>query len=1080
MSTGWAHPAPSQTAMLYLYQSNRLELLARILAEQLRADPLPVLTCEQIAVAHPALAQWLARQLSDALGIVAQTSFPLPAALLWELLDALETRPADAARANRFTPEAMTWAILDRLPGLLPQEGFEQPRRWLADKTEGQTLQFAQRLARCLDRYLVFRPDWIQRWEAGQSATRDDQWQAELWRAMAGESPDHWVRLAARVTRQLGGDRSSIGRLPRRVSLFGVSSLSPGYLELLQQLAEHLDIHLYLLNPSRLYWADSLRRPIQSDQPPLELDADTSELHQELYPELENPLLAALCQQGRQLFAAVAALQPEDGANLFVENDQPSLLAQLQNDLLNHRDGRQSPFQWTHEDRSLRLHSCHGPLREVEVLHDQLLDRFATSDLQPSEVLVLTPDLNTYAPLLQAVFSAPGDRPRIPWHLGDYRPPADNRLAEALMDLLDTREQRLTLQQVAAWLEIPAIARRYGLEGEQARLIDWLRQAGVRWGRDATHRAALGLPAEPAHTWRSGIERLLLGHALADTGADLFEGLRPQDAVEGQDAVLLGGLLEFLDDLFEQLQQTTALRTPEQWVISLQGLIERFTRAEGQELIQLQRLRDALQAWLRQTQLGGFDRACSSDLLLPPLRASLAADPPRGRAQGVSCGALSLHRMVPARLICLIGMNDGVFPRTSPPLGFDLVARRWRFGDRSGVMEDRYLFLELLTSVREALLISWSGQDQRDNSSRPPSILVSELLDYLDGAAVFDQGKARDNLVLRHPLQPFSPRYFGAHPELFSYSASLARALTESRGMPLETGPPLARARTGREPLDQIELSEFERFLAGPTRWFCEQRLAMKLPPEAVQWLDDEPLDFDFFEGHELNLWLVERLRAGRKPEDLIELLRAGNQLPHGNWGLARIETRIGQMQGFAEQLRDLLLPVNRRLPFELDLGVLTISGSLTLTATGQQTLLTHEPWGGTLPGLWLRHLVLQQLEPGAQTEILHPGGKTQFNPVPEAERYLAELVDMLRAGSQRPLPFFPKSARAYVEEMDKSGDEEKAISEARKRFLDGFTNSGEFSKPWHAETFEGEAALNAEFGQLATSVWAPLLEHLE
>ena len=51
----------------------------------------------------------------------------------------------------------------------------------------------------------------------------------------------------------------------------------------------------------------------------------------------------------------------------------------------------------------------HGPMRQCEVLRDQLLAAFERDPtLEPRHVLVMTPDIETYGPLLSAVFARRG------------------------------------------------------------------------------------------------------------------------------------------------------------------------------------------------------------------------------------------------------------------------------------------------------------------------------------------------------------------------------------------------------------------------------------------------------------------------------------------------------------------------------------------------------------------------------------------------------------------------------------------------------------------------------------------------
>lgn len=1070
--------------MLFLHQSNRLETLAAGLARRLAADPPHPLESAVTVVAHPGMGRWLSLQLADALGICANLRFPLPAGFIWEVFARLfDDIPAE----NRFAPAVMTWGILHHLKALQDDPRFAAPSRYLQDGDPLKAYQFASRLALLFDRYLVYRPDWILAWERGDAAVDGDDWQAALWRRLSANGP-HWVHLQERFFAL--GEGEIRGRLPKRVCLFGLPALSPGYLEVLRHLAGFVDVELFLLNPCAEEWSGLVS---EDEMARRELAADGSEL----YLEVGNPILGSLGRQGRDLFNILQDYDPGSGEAVFVAAPEDTVLGRLQNDILRLRGGHRAhpedededaPLPLPRNDRSLQVHACHSPMREAEALYDQLLELFRQDpDLAPADVLVMAPDMDTYAPVLEAVFSEPGDRPAIPYSLSDRGLSAESPLVESFFRLLELPRGRFELDAMAALLEVPAVARRFGLPAaELPRLLHWLQDSGIRWGRDANHRGELGLPAVEQNSWRAGLDRLLLGYAMRGENRILFDGVLPYDEVEGGISDLAGGVAAFADTLFTLQQELQQPLDPAGWAARLNRLIDHCFAPDQEEEAQIQALRDALNALAEEMTLAGYQDALDLEVLLHHLRTLVeqAGGDRRFLAGGVAICALTPMRALPFKAICLVGMNDGAFPRDERPLGFDLMARQFRLSDRSRRADDRYLWLETLISARKHLYLSYTGQDVRDNSSKPPSVLVDELLDYLETRFLVDDGDLRRQLVVRHPLQPFSRRYFADDPRLFSYSPELA-VVAQTRG---DETPRDLLTKPLPEPdaeWRQIELDRLLRFIAGPVRFFLRERLGLQIEAGAEELEPREPRELPFLEGLELEGRMLEACLAGQSPDPLMQLERARGLLPHGGWGEQTFLRLWDEVDAFATETAD-QLPAGPEQILNVhfrDQG-LSLDGSLAgVTAQGLYHCLPRDPWVNERLVLWVRHLALnlQDLpETARHSRWYGPGGVLTLRPL-AAETAAARLGDLLAAyweGLCHPLHLFPKTSWAYMAELHQSSDRDKAMRKAANTWEDGFMGPGERAKPYHQMAFPHAEVLDEAFETLAQGLLGPIFEH--
>ena len=514
--------------MLYVHHSNRLEALLdgliRVTGTDMPGAPASdPFALEVVVVQQPGMGRWITQQLARRTGIAARLAFPSPSTFFWQILRAWR---ADLPEQSAFDREILLWGIMALLPGLIAQPAFAALRRYLArDDSDLRLFQLARRIADLFDRYRVFRPDQVLTWEAGS----EDHWQAQLWRALAeGAAGQHPTRLLRELvtTQRL----PLAGALPRRVSLFGLHALAPLHLEVLGVLARHTQIHLFYLNPSRRY-----RDGQQASQ--------------------DNPLLVALGHTDRAFLDLLLGLGGEQ-QDAFVAHGDATLLRCLQGDILESRDRRHAdPRARTSlgaADASVQIHACHSPLREIQVLHDRLLRLFETlPGLEPRDVLVMAPDMRLYAPYVEAVLGAAEGARHIPWAIADHHGSAVQPLITALRGLLELPGSRFEASEILSLLQVPAIQRRLGLdETGLERIHAWVRETGIRWGADAAQRAALGLPAEPGHTWAFGLQRLFLGYALTpDPQAGPYAGVLPYPDVEGSEVQYLGALQSFLDRL---------------------------------------------------------------------------------------------------------------------------------------------------------------------------------------------------------------------------------------------------------------------------------------------------------------------------------------------------------------------------------------------------------------------------------------------------------------------------------------------------------------------------------------------------
>ncbi len=1066
---------------MFLHQSNRLEILLHQLCAVLEEPLDDPLAPEIIVVHNQGMAQWVAQQLAFTTGIAAHLQFPLPARFAWDLFH----RVSDATpEEDLFRKPVLRWRIAALLPQCIKHPSFREIEAYLRDDNDGcKRYQLAGRISEVFDQYLVYRPDLLTRW---QEQAKEDHWQALLWRQLTTTAIPHQARLPAQFRLAMAAPRTDTGSLPQRCHLFGINSLAPVYVEIIAQVSHLTEVHLFHLSPCRHYWGDlvSIRQMagLRKKKDPLAAAEHDS------YYEQGNPLLVSLGKTGQDFFRQLLDCELQE-YDLYRENDADHLLATLQNDLLDLKDGSapvQDRYLLHPKDRSLHFHLCFSPLREIQVLHDRLLDLFEEyPDLTPGDILVTAPDIQGYAGAIAGVFGDTGQDRRLPWSIADQTLQQEQPVVRCFLELVDLFTGRFTAPSVLALCETESLLRRFGLDPALLpRLHTWVRESGIRWGLDQEHRQQLEVDTTLQHSWRFGLDRLLLGYLMGECH-EPYADLLPYPHLAGSEAGELGGFITLIDTLALWRRRLRGCTTAEDWCRQLLQMLEDFFDPD-QEDQGLRTLRQAVHVLKADCLLAGYTENISPVIIKQHLEEALAQS---GGGQAFLSGRITFCNMVPMRsvpfrIICLLGMNDGDFPRSQHPVAFDLIAQEPRRGDRNRRHDDRYLFLEALLSARDLLYISWVGRNQRDDSVAPPSVVVSELQDYINQSWEVPEGSACDSLTTWHPMQPFSPRCFDGTAATASYNAAWLPASQESGQSPF-----LSAALTPSPGPEwrSVDIRQLTRFWRHPVRFFLQQIVGLQLRQEDAGIEENEPFALDHLQHYQLRQQTVDDLLLNLSPDSVYRNLRSSGCLPQGGFGqheFAGIATNSGH---FADQLRPLLTAPLPPLEVDCTLNAFHLTGWLTdLYDGGRVTWRSAALKGSTLMELWIHHLILNLLAPAnlplrsvhaaRDTSSSHnPVHLLTFKPVADPECYLRELLDWYWQGLARPLHFFPETSRTWAEAAGTGKEDGKA------RFVweSGFQHHGENEDPAYGYFFKESNPLDSEFVALS-ALFTPIFAHLE
>lgn len=1051
--------------MLQSFHSNRYEILVERLGQLVIDSGAGPLQQQAVVVPDPGVGRWIWLQLAGRHGIAANLEFILPGTFVWRLFHQLLP---GVANSSPYQPEIMAWRLFRLMQGAQSDTRLDGIHHWLRDGDERRRYELAQQLARQFDQYIVYRPELLAAWGRGDG----HHWQAELWRRLAADTgAADWLVLREQL------EQVSAAEVAEQVGdccvLFGLPLLSPGYFEVLQWLGNAIDVHLLLPDPCREYWGD-----IVAERVAARVGGDKD--GRDLYLESGNSLLASLGAQARDLIdlAGDNAVQRNE---LYLDPGNDSVLHAVQGQVLRLEQGNGEQLQIASADRSIQVHVCHSPMREVEVLHDQLLGLLdADASLRPSEIIVMAPELERYAPYIDSVFG--GSEPRLEFRLADTA--ADDSLVSVFFDLCQVGLNRFDANVVLGLLDTEPMRRRFGIDtASLANLRKWVSDTGVRWGLDATSRTGLSGQAAKMHTWENGLRRMLVGWAMPENDAAVFDDTLPYSEIGGNDALTLGALAELVARLGQWHRESQQPRSATQWSDWLQRQFELFFEFPEAQEPTAQRLRNAFNLLAEQAAQAQFKEPVGFDVVCDWLSAQLQSVTGGWGflGHGITFCELRAMRNVPARVIVLMGMSYERFPRRSQARGFDLIARHPRRGDRSRRDDDRHAFLECLLNARDVFYISYTGRGIHDDKPRPPSVLVDELLDYLDRHFVAQQQQlASEWATVRHPLHGFSQRYFdNSDARLFSYCRSRATASAVHRSDELPSFVDLDSTVVPAE-LSQVTIRELAEFFANPARYWCRKRLGIDYRTYDALIDTEDPVAPGGLQKWQINDQILQLMEQGMTRDAIMANLTREAIVPAGVWGQQLVARLYAGCSEFFTQVETLRRPAREgQVHGRLEMHGISLEATLVVSDDGYFDYRHGSLRAQDVLSVWLNHLALQLFAPAEVARCstwLSPDSRFTLTPVGEARRLLLRLLELYVEGVSLPLPFFPSAGWAYYQKIHTGQPEEQARQAALRAFWPSQPARGfhEGDDPYIRRVFSNQVIPERCF-ELAMEIFAPI-----
>lgn len=1097
--------------MLQLYPSNKTESLAYLIAEIIDRHPLKDIFSEEIIlIQSQGMGTWLQQELSSHSGISALVKCQMPASFIWQLAEVL--MPEDR-HIPIFEKNNARWEIFKRLPDKLEDSRYQALKNYLLsqqkkvqepDKQASQQktlFELSSLIADVFDAYQNYRPDWIEAWESGltiidtpQASLKDlELWQSDLWCSLYPhielDQRRHRSRLFNKLISLLGSPSEEIKlKLPERLFIFGLSALPPQWLPLVSALSKHVDIHFLVHNPCQYYWGDvltpaqqlKLEKALVEKGVSIETAADTF---------LEgNPLLASWGKLGRD-YLSLLTDSPEikdapsslfDGVFTNTNEEDTtndtfeSALHCIQDDILNLQVTSRT---LNLRDDSIRFASCHSHLREVEALHDYLFNLMNQHpEIKPKDIIVMMPDVQDFAALIEAVFSRPafdvhGQAQYLPYGISDQLLSMDQPLLDTLSGLLSLSGSRMTGVDVLDWLEMPAIRSRFSIsESEIEDIKEWVHHLNIRWGLSEGHRDKLlqVTASGDGNTWFSAAKRLLAGYIFGQE--DIYQHNEkellafPQRSPEKQ--ILAGKLMRMLDIIESSISLQSKQLTLDEWLkefSSFWNMWLDFELVSADIQMLLSDFQTDIETELAQT---GFDQPVSFSVIASVLKTQFENQRVSQRflAGRINFCTLMPMRSIPFKTVCMLGLNEGAYPRPVQGQSFDLLTQTpSRTGDRSRREDDRYLFLEALCSARSHLYISYCGRDIQDNSERYPSILVTELQNYcaenfsLEAREFEKDETILDHFLVEHHLQPFHQAYyFGDQTNDASVDKTFAR-----EWLPLINSDFIKRtidneADSGEFLVDEEQLDLFQRqqnshqlsiafdrlleCVSHPLRFYYQSALQVNLHGFGYEMLVSEPFSVQGLAAYDLKKALVQGWFEENNYDEsslLMKRWQLAGKLPRApldRYYMDNVQTSLKPMYDY---VCSNISEESVHHDFVINLGNYEVSGSLVTHGNQLVEMSLGKKLGSSFFSFWLKHIfwslyyslnnspqnpqfsnfkseVKASRLIGPESEMLVPLLSREI-----AEKFALECCQFFQSASIEPYVFFAKSTYAMLFESE-------------------------------------------------------------
>ena len=1067
--------------MFTVYQSNDMDVQRELLSNIIKIKPpTNVFSQEFILVQNTGMSQWLKLSLSETIGVVANTVFPMPSAFLWRMFQMIVPNIEDV---TPFSKDVIRWRLIKLLKKHKDDPKLASIQTYLnigdSNDPEYKLFQLAEKVADLYDQYQVLRPEWISEWEDNDFTSvksENDQWQPYLWNLIIedmvsdGINTMHRADLLSLFMNTVESGDFNKQQIPERIFVFGINNIAPQFLHCLKALSKYTDVYWFNVTPCKYFFGDILNPRYIAAQKNKKHYSATKPAFSEIdsASAIGNSLLASLGKVGRDHLTMLQDIE-YDELDVFVDIDGDTLLSNIQRDVLNLEEEslKRSPQKrvLAERDNSLIISSSYSKTREIEALQDYLLNLFKSDpSLKPNDIVVMCASIDDYAPAIHSVFGSTAYSPLspigesnpshrddhyIPYNVSDRTLLSENPILESFVSLLSLTTARNTSSEIIKILETPSILERFGINtADFETIFRWINDAGIKWGLD--ENTATQEHSTTMNTWLFGVQRMLLSYTLSPSFGN-YEDCVGYENINTGNARIAGGLSLFIEKCIELRNELNKSKTIHEWIGTLNLILDEFFVQDNDNEKMFSLIRDKVIDLFEQSELTQFSDTTTSNIIRSYFISALKKESiSQNFVLGkVTFATLMPMRSIPFKHICLLGMNDGIYPRSQIFESWDMIAKNPKLGDRTGADDDKFLFLEAILAAKESIYISYVGRSIKDNTMRYPSSLVSELIEYCSVNYEYaDDSDVIDNMSRNNPLSVFSRDAFTDSVRLKSFAQDWLPVVNNQSTC--TTPPPIkfgvhTNKTENQDTSNNITLQEIKLFWEMPVRTFFTKTLNTNMYKKDICIEDCEDFEISSLSGYKFKTLLLDKLLRSAIDEDsdadkvfndmYQDLLNAG-QLPVGHFGKTGLETIKDPVVALARTIQPRLKGIKPSSEFELDICGIKLSGFIP--DINERNSIVRYRSGRIRPqdiiNAWIEYLI-GVIEFDVQAIYLSGlDAKYKIDGITRdaAIEILPIYIDAYNKGIVKPLAFIPDLASSVIKALTQKG---KLVPDFEKRY---------------------------------------------
>lgn len=1013
--------------MFFEYKSTSLSELAKVFAEKTTAlrfgNPFQQ---KWVVIQNKEAQQWLTQQVAKYEGIAFNFEFILPSELMWKLYRIEHPELPSNLPSDRI---AMQWQMFEVLK--LKGNTFGLPSLPEQDKN---LFQLAGQIADVMDLYQVFRPELLESWERNTLTTFDasEKWQMNIWNELTSIWEEKYPAIPNRkeawysLKESVDQESFTNERYPDSIFIFGLSQISASFLDLITTFSKKREVHFFDIN---------LKPEITG------FDVKFTEW---LKPKEEFEKLLERFSTQKKITYTVENLP---------DLKSESLLAKLS-------------IATPDLNETIEIHSCHNPKREVEVLKDSLLSALdERHDLNPDDILVLVPDMDEYAPIIESVFQGEEQKPQIPiYSPKNYL----NQSQNSFIAFLELISSNYKISDVIDFLEIETIRERFIFSEEDIfTLKNWLLENRIHWGLELS---------DSIYSLEKAVSNFISGFAMELDEFEYYEDFIPFNGVNTSDHAELVARFSSLVHILKPIKAAqTKNRSLKGWLVETSKWVSDLFQKNEKAA---QNLSNSIDRLIEYAGLIDSTVIIDFNLFKNWFKAQLSDKKASssGFGHGVVLSSYIPYRSIPFKQVCILGMNEGVFPRNATRPSFDLIYAYPKAGDRIMKEDDQLLFMELLASTSQGLFISFLGQDQHSENEKLPSILIQKVMDEVDGLK-----------AIEHKLHGFDNSYF-LHPKSYSQKRKELgiKVLSKNENeLPFFAQNEVA---IKKENIEHIEINELISFFVHPCKHMLNNGLSVRKKFENSDLEDREVFRISALDKYNLDQLLQDGIESHIHSEALKEYSILAGFTPQGIPGIQAFETELNSISELRKLAKPYLTSEERKGELDIEIDEIRLVGSFD-NVYGDKSLFIKAAKlkARDFVNSWIKHLILSSSSYQIKETIIVGRdfyGNNQvygISVVEGSKEILAGLVAwFIKAKEDKALwTFFPETSKTLVEAI--RSEKENPLKEASKKWIGSEYVTGEGTDFYNSLCCRGETPLElSEFRENAVSFWEPFFAHFK